>query len=76
MERRVEEVEGWGRNEAVARALVGLRGVLHRNRFISSVTSVGWLVTRVRCGGAGGEEGGEEAGGWWGVRSDRSGGMR
>lgn len=56
---RSEVVEwrgGWRRNEAVARALLGLRGVLHRNRFISYVTSVGWLVTRVRCGGAGGEE--------------------
>lgn len=39
-------------------------------RFISSVTSVGWLVTRVRCGRALGSGQGEE-----GVKSDQ-GGMR
>lgn len=44
-------MEGAERNEVVARALVGLTGVSQKQRLISSVTSLGWLVTHVRCSG-------------------------
>lgn len=58
-------MEGAERNEVLARALVGLRGVSQKQRLISLVTSLGWLVTHVRCSGALGRGRGGEVRLWW-----------